>query len=788
MNNHKKFLIAVSLTLFAFTAFAHILISTQNISDNSITGLVTSEELYYFDKEKYSAVEANKIHIKNIESSLKDTVPTFILETDVYYGSPDAKFSSSGYERFEKWTAAVNTVKGTNCRFPLNSVMYIYFGKGHNWNGIYRAEDTVSELDGECKIKLYAGQSKNELYEKEVSGKTAQVFLLNKNFVYVSGADASENIPASELGHLSLPYAYRYIAKDVTSFFDITKNFAKIMLQECSNKPYEQKDKCIDEQVKKSNETGIVVQRNCLETQSPKFLNLTELSKNYEAGKTIVRFGGVPQPEELSTDGSQGLTLKLRQLGSDEILSVKFDPSEALLRKWEEIHLGTYVEFSFALVQGIQNGVLNVKIGNQDMTIEEQMKRILIDPNYYSRELLKETALQIADCASSVQESCFCNVTLKDKVPTMSFAANKISFTDFNVSNKYVEVPVNIYPQDFFNTAEIVKAPLADFSYILHDDGFIGFKKDKEGDFILINSNYENDTLPVCKPEKKHALFCAIPVDAQLNDGLNEYKNVEEVKKPITPAYSSCPTQVDSLFINLKAFNPKLRPKVEKTIKILQEKGKMDVVVEASKKFPEIPVQMIVAIINTEVGTYTDDYIDLDGQFKPKATCNPSFCGLMQIGEMACIDTAKTADCDWNAIQQQNDIDLGIMSGTAYLSKLVKSFMGKNDKDPSDPFINPDNPDWQFIALAYNAGFGSARNIMRTAKARLGKKKFTDLKWEDIRYSDISKSSGYTKIDKLNEIWAYPNFVGQALADQCGGAYYDIYNDEPEPIRFALSI
>lgn len=791
---HKKFLVMFSLSLFAFFAITFAFLS-PNESGNALTGKATGlDASYYANNEEYTLDQTAKIHLSKEYSDFQKVDVSFVLKADVYYGSSNKQFSASNHDRYKKWTAAVNSVKGTNCNIPYGYVMYLYFGKGNSWNGVYRAEDTVSSLDEECKILLYAGEKgPDELAKEEVSGKNVQVFLLNKNYVYVTTAVGNKNTPPAVLGNLQIPYSHRFVATDVTSFYDITKSFVKSTIAECSKKPYDQRSVCIDQQIIKAKDIELDIQRNCAEISAPDKLDLQELAKTFEADKTIIRFGGVFQPTKLGMLSPN--TVYLKQLKSDEIITVNFENDPLIDSYKPYFKEGNYIEFAYAKVKSISGNTLSITTLNGEKTLDERKNYIKINPDYYNKEILKNISLQIADCGSSKQQNCLCNVSVPGNITDISFAGKQISLTDFDV-NQYVQIQYNVHIENYNSLfaaldeqgmaqGQIEKAPLADFSYLLQTKSFIELKKDADNDFIVKTSNKEN-ALMECVPEKKYELFCAKNYDESKDESLIQNTAVPE---PIatTPVYSSCPTQIDSLYINTASFSGKSRPKVAKTIQVLQETGKLEVIKEASKKY-NIPVPVIISIINTEAGTFTQKYIDLDNIKQEGATCNPSYCGLMQVGKPACSDTIKTAGCNWNLIKINNDIDLGINVGVSYLNLLVNNYMGKNSNDPSDPYIDPKNPDWQFIALAFNAGFGEARNVMKHAKTRLGKTKFTDLKWEEITYSDISQGTTYSDTAKHLEIWAYPNFVGQAIADQCGGAYYAEYEDEPEPMRFALSI
>jgi 3D (Asp-Asp-Asp) domain-containing protein len=73
--------------------------------------------------------------------------------------------TKTGTNPTKKRTVAVNPVQGSPCCINYDTEMYIDFGRGNEWNGVYKAEDTGSAFRGECKIDVYGGVGLEELEE-----------------------------------------------------------------------------------------------------------------------------------------------------------------------------------------------------------------------------------------------------------------------------------------------------------------------------------------------------------------------------------------------------------------------------------------------------------------------------------------------------------------------------------------------------------------------------------------------------------------------------------------------
>lgn len=231
----------------------------------------------------------------------------------------------------------------------------------------------------------------------------------------------------------------------------------------------------------------------------------------------------------------------------------------------------------------------------------------------------------------------------------------------------------------------------------------------------------------------------------------------------------TCSISIDFSQIQDRSLVTERKP-VEQTIQDMQ--GKYQLMLDIQKKYPRVPVEVILAFINTETGggNYIRNYIANEGKSctgNNCPTCNErGYCGLMQVGSAACSDT-RDMGCDMNQLRNGN-LDLGLESGIAYLDKLRQY-----------NHIDPQNPNWYWVAVSYNAGPGSAQKIMDAVIERIKKQGRTltrkEVQWRDVTFADVQ--TGLNNIGeswardpaKQEEVWKYPQLFGLALEQLCTG-------------------
>lgn len=239
---------------------------------------------------------------------------------------------------------------------------------------------------------------------------------------------------------------------------------------------------------------------------------------------------------------------------------------------------------------------------------------------------------------------------------------------------------------------------------------------------------------------------------------------------------SSCSLAIDFTQIQAEAIRDSRRDVLEQVSEAvaslnqrLVDTNQEQSVQAAHAQFTNIPVEYIKAIIMTEVGYGALAFNYLSGTTTSRQRSN--IVGPMQVDTKACDDVNRINDqeiCD-HALIKRGGYDgaaNGILSGTGYLNYLVRSAK----------YLDEQNPNLYFLALAYNAGPGSLNIVLEAASERTGIPE-TQLEWKDIEYRDVAslrRSLGWDR-DKLNEIYEYPNLVAAYLSGQCDGDIFAQY-------------
>jgi 3D (Asp-Asp-Asp) domain-containing protein len=124
-----------------------------------------------------------------------------------------------------KWTVAVNTAPGTVGYIPYGTQMYIYFGPGNPWNGIYKAEDTGSAFRGQAKMDIYAGvgaSARDEALRAGISGAKPQIYILDSDMNIVQGTRIQSSAPT--LGEYKTTYAHTITYTKPKDIFERARN------------------------------------------------------------------------------------------------------------------------------------------------------------------------------------------------------------------------------------------------------------------------------------------------------------------------------------------------------------------------------------------------------------------------------------------------------------------------------------------------------------------------------------------------------------------------------------
>jgi 3D (Asp-Asp-Asp) domain-containing protein len=330
-----------------------------------------------------------------------------------------------------KWTVAVNNQPGTPCHIPYGTLMYIDFGAGNPWNGLYRAEDTGSAFRGECKMDVYAGvglqESRNA--EQHVSGKTPKIYVLEPSspsppsslshdklaetyrFLtpeeyaarHGSATITSRYVPQldsnlNQIGEITLPYSSLNVILGLRNFYDTIKEFSNEVLGECSNVPQEQKLACAYNKAKEYEDKIII--NHCSE-ELPHTIH-----HNYLETNNSVNIAGIIRKNiEEEREGPNKLILEIEQIRG-EILNIHMKmsiPALILLNS----NINDFVIINNANITNKEDNYIEIEI--------EELKQISFpaenNKSWIIQENMKQIALTSSDCTSS-NNNCLCEIKL----------------------------------------------------------------------------------------------------------------------------------------------------------------------------------------------------------------------------------------------------------------------------------------------------------------------------------------------------------------------------------------
>ena len=485
-----------------------------------------SQRGFYEDvKCQGSGVHEDRVYQFNtIEQTPQDSIP---IEPQYTRGRTAKSINPQ-----PKWTVAVNNQPGTPCYIPYGTLMYIDFGPGNPWNGIYRAEDTGAAFKGQCKIDVYAGvglQASQEA-EQHVSGKTPDIYILapatpvappslsptkladeykfvtQEEYVSKHGSETitTRYIPEldkdlTQVGELILPYSSLNRIKGIKNFYDEIKKFSNEVLQKCENEPHLQKTACAHEIAKKYEEKITIT--NCLENTHPPIRQ-----KNIQPNTQINISGIIKNKQQ-----NEKITIELAQPRGETInitAELKFELKNMPNLENEYIKL-TNVN----VTQNTQNKI-NITIQNQNqirlpMTTNEELK---------TKQNIQNIALQASDCKETPQD-CKCTINTQTQEKEIKLLKNTIT-----TQNQETKTNIFFYPQDttithritakttpLVLTSPLIDPTLFDETITIKNTEQTTFKKETNTNRLIKIENNNEPDLEKCFPEKKHAIFCAKP-------------------------------------------------------------------------------------------------------------------------------------------------------------------------------------------------------------------------------------------------------------------------------------
>ncbi|MFT4311238.1 MAG: 3D domain-containing protein [Candidatus Woesearchaeota archaeon] len=166
--------------------------------------------------------------------------------------------TATGTDPQRMWTVAVNPDEGTPGFIPYGTIMYIYWGEGNEWNGLYRAEDTGSAFRGQRKMDIYAGVGREQLNEAERAGLSKarpRIYLLDERGRVIDARTASSsNILTSE-GQITNPYSSQTTTQTTPKIFESIREFIND-IESCGIS-------CLEEKIQEHSTKELVFSANC---------------------------------------------------------------------------------------------------------------------------------------------------------------------------------------------------------------------------------------------------------------------------------------------------------------------------------------------------------------------------------------------------------------------------------------------------------------------------------------------------------------------------------------------
>lgn len=432
-------------------------------------------------------------HYEDTEATPADSTA---LEGDFTQG-----ITATGTDPQEKWTVAVNPVEGTECYIPYGTIMYIDFGQGHEWNGVYKAEDTGPAFQGECKMDIYAGigeSATDVASEEDVSGQFPNIYLLDD--------DLEETIDPSEVsatyGDVSSHYTHRKDISEAEFFFDELYGFVDRVSNNCGGVDVEG---CIDST---TDEFDINLTSQC-PVSGYEYSTIGELQDDLQDESNFPVVAG----EVVAT--SEDSFESYDEVQEDELLLREFyEGSNILLNVDDEIALGEYIRVLNASLGELKdigsndNSFLAPSVSYDDL--ESSSKHEEAD--------LAIVSSSIAECFNS-QGNCTCDVEMPGANPNIEFLDGFIKLQE-----EYTKLDINISHQSIDSDKFIVDSIDSNLSFYLDQEGDELLALEEEDDYV----GYDT-----CNPNKRFIPYCATNKKEWDNkkyyEGRNDYLSSEFV-------------------------------------------------------------------------------------------------------------------------------------------------------------------------------------------------------------------------------------------------------------------
>lgn len=413
----------------------------------------------------------------------------------------------------KKHTVAVNPIQGSHCCINYDTEMYIDFGRGNEWNGVYVAEDTGSAFRGECKIDIYGGVGREELEEsRRQVDSSPRIWLLDDDgYCGPSGGNfRGERGGAPRVsGTQSSSYSYQNSVVGATKILDVYQGFIPRVKESCDQTEYGEKRECFEELIRNyALESELEWNDACASDESFNASIVDDI--NSEA----VQFSAAQARDMEYDEENKQYNVQIEDLYDREhpyfVLALREDLFE---EGGYELDLSAEVK-SFNLGEDLDENTLFLFVNklNRDGNVlyPSSAEDILFNPRSVGKDIVREAALKVADCGFSEQTNCSCVFDMEDS-RGVRFAEKKImprgSLSELGVASTFNVSRGSLVP-DEENNLVIEDLETSVFNY-LYPEGQLRLFKHESGEILALD--YIPERFEACELPVKHELVCLGP-------------------------------------------------------------------------------------------------------------------------------------------------------------------------------------------------------------------------------------------------------------------------------------
>ena len=465
------------------------------------------------------------------------------------------------------WTVAVNSIPRTPGYIPYGTIMYIYWGEGNPWNGLYRAEDTGSAFLEERKIDIYAGvgeEEKDEAINAGLSNAYPRIYLLDANNKVIDPRSAAGSGLFISQGEILYPYAQTVQIQTIPQIFESVKNFLKDV-ETCGIN-------CLEDKTQEHTTNNLVFSTDCpgpkpYDTSIPQIIYVQfegstpiyykfdgewlwspdqdhwmdteklEVSGGRFEGSSLVseQTNLIAQLNQVKNDVNAGNELihnvKQQRIiipDTEDVIEIQFEGSTPIYYKFDGEWLWSpdevyWMNTNTLQVRGGDFQNLNVNIRHRNIISTLNLIKndvflgleLLIDTNQnyqktlsFQQEKEANTILnKMADCLTDTQETCLCDT----QIPRTSSVFFKNSTLLYNFIPFESSLNIN-YPREtrgkFYGNFSFIKEEDELTHIVLEDFSLnlpgLDLPSPLNPDFL----EDEEEQIPVCVPQKTHKTIC----------------------------------------------------------------------------------------------------------------------------------------------------------------------------------------------------------------------------------------------------------------------------------------